>query len=231
MSDSTPTRSEVLALVADGCVITAGTWAFLAGIAFGLDALGVAPMGEPTGSGAELVLSTISWLLQVSGMVIGPVLAWRLHGNRLDGRGLLLLVVGFIGSVVLVAPVVMFGSLLDWGVGLITDRPYVGAIIYAVLLVAVFLAVIVWRDLVAARTLSTSTGRDRTLRIVVLLSSAAIVVFGGIVAAMMLAGREAFEAFAFVLLAGATGAGVMGAASIARYLMSRPRRTDAVAGA
>lgn len=217
-SVSASRRREILTLAADGCLITAGAFALLTGLAFGLDAMGVAPLGEPDGSGIDLLLSIASWLLQVSGFIVGPVLVWRLHRLQFNKRGILALVVGLVVGGSLAMPVAMLGAFFDWLVGLFTTTDYVGAIGYLVVIILVFLAVLAWLAADAFRDLSRTRRQHVALDVARLVAMIAIAVFASVVAAMILAGKDALEAFVFVLLAAVYGAGALAVASIVRTL-------------
>lgn len=58
--DAASGRRDLLTLAADGCLLTAGAFALMMGVAFGLDALGAVPLAEPRGSGVGVLLSVIS---------------------------------------------------------------------------------------------------------------------------------------------------------------------------
>lgn len=221
-SESVSTRRDRLMLAADGCLITAGTFGLMIGVAFGLDALGVAPLGEPHGGGLDLLLSVISWLLQVGGFVVGPVIVWWLHRRQFSKTAILGLIAGFPIGGALVLPVAMLGALFGWFVGLFTKVEYAGAIAYLVLIVIAFLAVLVWLVIDAFRDLSATPREHVSLDVGRLVAFIVVAVFAGVVIAKTIAGEDAFEAFAFVLAAGVEGAAVITAADvIVRVLKGR----------
>ncbi len=218
-SDSASRSRDVALLAADGAVITAGTFAAMIGLAFGLDALGVVPLGGPSGSGLQLVLSIFSWLLQVSGFVVGPVLVWWLHRRRFGKFEVIGGVVGFGLSGAVIFPVAALGGAIGWFVGLFTSVEFAGAIAYLVLIVVAFVVVMIWVDVRAIRDLARRADARTSLDIARLVATAAVVVFGAIVVAKMLAGEDAGEAFVFVLAAGVEGAVVVAIADVvARFL-------------
>jgi len=223
-------RRDRVMLAADGCVITAGAFAAMIGAAFGLDALGVAPLAEPGGNGLDLFLSTISWLLQVGGLLLGPIIVWRLHDRRLDRTAIIAGIAGFAIGGALVMPVAMLGAFFDWFVGLFTTTQFVGAIGYLVLLVLAFLVATVWADVDAFRDLSAAHRSHVRLDVGRLVATAAAAVFAGIVIAMMFAGEDAVEALAFLLLAAFLGAAVVTIADLVVRLIENRVDRQAAAG-
>lgn len=221
-SDSKEGRREILALAADGAVVTGGAFAVMAGAAFGLEALGV-PMGEPQGSGLTLVLTTVSWLLQVGGLVVGPFLAWRLNGRRFDKPAVIGLVAGYPLSGVMVMALAVLAPLVDRLVGFATDVRYAGAIAYLAVLVLAFAAAVAW---VAARAVRDLSGgrRQVPLDVVRLLAALGSLAFWAVVVAMIVRGQDAIEAGAFLLLDAVVGAVTVSAAALAARFAAK--RTD-----
>lgn len=217
---------RVARAAADGSVVTAGVFSVMMGAAFLLEWLGVAPMGEPGGTGMHLVLSTFSWLLQAGWFVVGPVLAWRLKSGRFDRDGVVALVLGYAAAGFLVAPVLAFGAFLQWVVLRTTGAEYAGAIAFLVILIAVLIAAV-------ASSVADSVKRrsDEALPMsAVALAAAAIVVFSAAVVAVSIGGESSVEAFGFLLFAAAQGAGVITGATVAQRLMPR-RRHESPSGA
>lgn len=228
-TDPVSRTRRILTLAADGCLITAGTFAAMMGLAFILYWTGVAPMGEPGGSGADLALSTFSWLLQVGGFLVGPVLAWWLLQGRPGRRSVVPILLGIVVGGAIVAPIAMLGSFLEWFVRLFSDVDYLGAIIYLIVLLLAFFAVIVWRTADAVRHMVARSRQHPALDVARLLAAAAVLAFAGVVIAKMIAGEEAIEAFIFVLMSGVQGAGALAVASVASELFGK-RTTPDVAG-
>lgn len=222
-SDSGERRRELLVLAADGCLISAGAFGLMMGSAFGLDWLGVAPLSEPGGSGIDLLLSTFSWLLQIGGMFVGPVLVWLLYRRRFDKGAVLGALVGFGLGGAAIFPVAMLGAALDWLVGLVTDVEYAGLIGYLGLIVAAFVALLVWLDIRAVRDLS-SARENVPLAISRFVATLAVIGFAWGVTVAVVAG-EGPDAGVFMLAAGLGGAIVVTMAELgSRYLQ---RQTDA----
>lgn len=213
MTDMTASgRRDTLRLAADGCLITGGTFAVMMGAAFVLDWLGVAPLSEPGGSGIDLALSLLSWLLQVGGFVVGPLLAWRLHGRPLNRSALVALFLGFPVSAMLIAPVAMLAPAVDWFVGLFSSVDYAGAVTYLVAIVLVIAAAIVWVDVDALRDLARDRRESIGLDAGRLLATLVILAYWAVVIAKMASGEDALEAGVFLLLGAVHGAGVVTAA-------------------
>jgi len=218
-------RRELLALGGDGCLLTAGTFALMISAAFVLEWLGVVPLGEPHGSGISLALSFLSWLLQVGGFVVGPLIAWRLHGRGFGKADVPGLIVGFPVGGALVMPLAMLGPLIDWFVGLFTPAKYAGAIGYLAFVVFAFLVVLVLVDIDALRDLSVTRRSHLPLDVGRLMATAAVVAFASVVVAKMIAGEGALDAWVFLLLAGIQGAFVVVVADVVGGLIAKRAHT------
>lgn len=227
-SDSGERRRDLLVLAADGCLISAGMFSLMMGAAFGLDALGVAPLGEPGGSGLDLLLSTISWLLQIGGMFVGPAIVWALYRRRFDKGAILGAIVGFALGGAAIFPVAMFGAVVDWLVGLVTDVENAGLIGYFALVVAAFVALLVWLDVRAVRDLATA--RDNPgIAVARIVATLAVIGFSWGVTAAVVSG-EGPDAAVFMLAGGLSGAIVVTMADVAsRYLQQRSDSQTTVA--
>ena len=223
-------RRELLSLAGDGCLITAGTFALMMGAAFVLEWLGVVPLGEPRGSGISLVLSFLSWLLQVGSFVVGPLLAWRLHGRRFGKADVPGLIVGFPVGGALVMPLAILGPLIDWFVGLFSPAKYAGAIGYLAFVVFAFLAVLVLVDVDALRDLSMTRRSHLPLDVGRLMATVAVVAFASVGAAKMIAGEGALEASVFLLLAAIQGASVVVVADVVAGLIAKRAHTREATG-
>ena len=210
-----------LRIMADGSLVTAGAFALMMGAAFGLHALGVAPLGEPPTAPIGYALEVTSWLLQVGGFIVGPAVVWVLYARRLEKWSIISLIIGYLFGGVFVIPVVMAGALLDWLVTLVSSVEFIGAITHLVVLVLAFVAVIVWLDVDAIKDLNPHERTHATLSVVRLVSTAASVVFAGVVIALMFAGEDAVEALAFLLMAAVQGAGVIAVADVVHGLITR----------
>lgn len=230
-SDSDSRKMQLLKFAADGCVVTAGVFSALMGLAFLLYWADVVPMGEPNGSGLALVLSTFSWLLQVGGFFAGPILAWRLTGHRFDKASAIGFVAGYAVGGALVQPVAMLGALIDWFVGLFTNIDFVGALGYLAFVTLVFVVALVWAARRSFKDLLAEPHRSMALDVTRLASIAVIAVFMGVVIVKMIQGEDALEAGVFVLLAGAQGAAALVAGDIiAKLVADRMDATQVSAG-
>lgn len=224
-SDSGSTKRDVFMLAADGFLITAGTFAVMMGAAFGLDALGVAPLGEPGGSGVDFALSTLSWLLQVGGFIVGPALAWRLRHRRFTRFAVLGAVIGFpLGGaaiMLLLAP----GALFGWLGSRIASSEVAGALVYFALIVTALLLVIAWVDIDAFRDLSAGRRTHVGLDVARLIVTFAIVVFAAVEISIAVSGTgdgEVVDPAVFMMAAGVSGAVVVTSAHLVeRFFSSR----------
>ncbi len=220
--ESVSSKRDLALLAADGAAITAGTFAVMMGAAFGLDALGVAPLSEPGGSGLKAVLSLLSWLLQVGGYFVGPLLAWWLHQRKFDRAGLVGLLVGFPVGSALAVPVAMLGAVFAWIGSKLTPSEFGGGIAYAALMLLVFLAAVLWVLVDAFRDLPAARREHLALDIARIVSALAVATFAAIVVALLVAGQDAAEAFVFVLIGAVEGAAVVtGAEIVVRLIRSR----------
>lgn len=205
-------------LAADGLLLTAGAFAALAGIGFVIEWM--TPGSIET---AGLALGIVLWLLSVSGFVVGPVLAWRLHGRRLDTRGITALVIGLFvgnGAMYLMAMVVAGLSFL---LGLFFQGEFTGPIIM-LSLVALGMAAIVVR-LIAGAVRDLAAERNHVTldiwRIVALVAVIAFVV-GSVLRQIAVPGEGVIEADVFMIAGGVVGgASVLAADLTARLLANR----------
>ncbi len=224
-SGSGSTKRDAFMLAADGFLITAGTFAVMMGAAFGLDALGVAPLGEPGGSGSAFALSLISWLLQVGGFVVGPTLAWRLTGHRFTRFAVLGAVIGFPLGGAAIMVVLVPGVLFGWLGSKITSSERAGALVYLALVVVALLVVIALLDIDAFRDLPDSRRDHVALDVARLLATIAIAVFAAVEISIAVSGTgdsEVADPAVFMIAAGVLGATVVTSANLVeRFFSSR----------
>ncbi len=140
-------------LAGDGGLLTAG----LVGIVLGLDSLGA---GMPAVVGFAAVL-------------LGPLLAWYLHGRHVDGTAALGAVLGFIAGLVVLIAVLALAGILGLTQGNIPGAVWVEVVV----VLAVYLAASVWLDVDALRDLSPQRRTHVRLDIVRLLATAGCVAF------------------------------------------------------
>jgi len=228
-SDSGEAKRGRLMLYADGALITAGAFALMMGAAFGLDALGVSPLGDPAATGASAAFSWLSWLLQVGAFVVGPALTWTLHG-RAFGKGTLLgAVIAFPVASGVVMTAAMLGAATDWAVGLFTTAQFASAIAYLVLRVTAFVALTAWLDADAVRDLAHSPRQHPAVDAARLGSTLAIGAFVWFVSVALLKG-EGSEAGVFMLVAAVQGAVVVISADIVTRVLRTRNGGQAAAG-
>jgi hypothetical protein len=141
------------ALAGDGGLLTAGA----VGILLGLNAIGV-PMPAFVG---------------VAALLLAPLLAWYLHGRRVDGMATLGAVLGFIAGIVAVFAALGVGALFGMSNTHIPAAVWVGLGIVG----AVFLVAIVWLDVDALRDLSSRRREHVWLDILRLLATVSYFAF------------------------------------------------------
>lgn len=221
-------KREMLFMAADGGVITAGVFAAMIGLAFILEWTGVAPMGEPQGTGLKLVLSIISFVLQAGGMIVGPLVVWVLYRRGFGRKALLSVILGYFIGGALFTPILFVASGLNWLVAKITPYEYAGAIAFLVVVVAAFVAALLWANATAIRDLRASH-ENVPLDVARIAATVAVLAFAGGVVVITLRGENSFEAMAFVFAAGINGALAFLSGSTVLRLFEGSGATPAVA--
>ena len=178
-----------------------------------------------TGSHASNVAGIIGVAAGVFG---GPLLAWMLHGRRVDGTANLGAFAGYLAGGAVVFAVMMLAD----GVGALvmeiglsaTKGP--GAVAVTIAIALAFLAAVIWLDIDAARDLSAQRRRHVRLDIARLVATVVYAAFAAGVIVKVAAGSEpdAGDNTANLLLVpGAVGAVVVTVAdAIARSTERRP---------
>lgn len=197
-------RRAALVLAADGAAINAAILA-LATAALLLLAQGMGERELPVG--LQIASGLVIWLATLA----GPVLVWRLHCRRIT----LPAVFGaLLGAPVAAAVFFLFVALstaLGWVISPISDAEGAGPLVAGSLVGLAFIALLVWLARDAVRDLRTTPPADRTLDVARLLAAGSIAVYSVIVVVLALgkAGAEMFEALAFMLVGGVSGAAVV----------------------
>lgn len=208
---------ENLALAADGCLITAGTFAIMMGAAFILQWLGISSMSEPDFSSPRWPVDLFSWLLQVGAFFIGPLVAWKLSGRRFTRGAILGGALGFFTAGAVVMAVSMTAAGVDWLVRTTTSLEYVGAIAFLVVLVALFVFVAAIQDFAAVRDLA-SNPKHRVLDIGRLVATLGVVGFVVGTLVVIVTQGGGVDPAVFMLAAGIQGAVVVTVAdAVDRY--------------
>lgn len=151
-------RTKRLVLAGDGCLITAGAFAVLMGISFGIDfGTGAEPAGGGPGGPVGAVISGVAWFIGIAGFGVGPLLAWLLSGRRLDRISI---VAGVAGYPIGAAVVGVFSTLIMGASALskaLFGSQIVGPVVILAIIAVGFVALAVWllalgtRDMRGAR--------------------------------------------------------------------------------
>ena len=132
--------------------------------------LHVGPRAGLAGDGALVMVAACAVLAPIAGVLEGgalplvavgllaPLLAWRLHGRRVDGPSTIGAVFGYMAGVVcalaMLLALAVVGLLLSLlGAPSMTDGSAAGGRVYSGIVVAVFLLLAVWLDVDALRDL------------------------------------------------------------------------------
>lgn len=212
---TTDSRGE---LGADGLLLTAGAFGALAGVAFLIEWL--TPGSIETASPA---LGFVIWLFTVAGFLVGPLLAWKLHGRHFDGRGILAVVIGlFVGGAVMQATAMVVAG-LSYLVGLLFSGEFTGPLIMLTILAAAALGVVVWIMVDAVRDLSASRRNHVALDVwrIVALTAVIAFVIGSVLRQIAVPNEGVIEADVFMLAGGVVGGATVMAADFVAGLMSR----------
>lgn len=180
-------------------------------------------LGTRSSTGAVgVVISVFSSLMIIAGAVVGPALAWRLHGHALRWRH----AVGLFATPLLIAVLGIVLPLLSGILGLLakpfTSNEYAGPIGTAIVFSVLYVALLVH----AARDAMAPAGDPPLLERLRLLSLTALVVLALVVAGALALGyaSQIGEALIFAELFGFTAAtAVLIAALVDRLVLRQPR--------
>ncbi len=219
--------------MASARMFTLGPRALLAGDAGLLTAAAASFVLEPSALGDSrpvfLGFIALPFQLALVGLLLLPLLAWWLHGRRVDGGATVGAILGFVVGGLVVFGVMALGVAVRAVFGLSgTGVPLVVVVATAVL-VAAYLIAMALLDLDALRDLATGRRSHVPLDVLRLLATVAYVV---VVAAVLVwaLGSPAPETDRVPILVFLWGPGAMGVAAVAvADLMVRrhERRTDA----
>jgi len=197
-------------LACDACLLTAGAFGLLTALSFAVFSLaGLSPLGATPESGWEILLIAVVWILGVSGMIVGPVLTWILHGRRIYRTAVLSALAGFfLGGNVIWIVFMLVVAAAGFLMKPFTSWEFGGPVAGAAFVAAVVMALTVWLDVDAVRDFSPSRREHLRLDVARLASTVVIVVFAAVVILTMRTNPEN-EAGAFILAAGVfAGAGM-----------------------
>lgn len=209
-STRTPEEESRAALAGDGGLFLAAIFAAMLGLA------------NLVGSGSHA--SNVVWgALGAVALCAGPVIAWRLHGRRVDGSATGGALLGYLAGAVILFVLIMLGALAARLVHLIglydtvDDAQQGVGLVLGIALAVGYLAVAVWLDADALRDLSAAQRRHVPLDIVRLVATLAYAAYAVGVIVVVAAGDDSQAGMStFLLLAvpGAVGAAVVTAADM-----------------
>jgi hypothetical protein len=175
----------------------------------------------------------LSAVLGLAVMILGPLVAWRLHGRRLTWIAVLGAVIGgFVGTNVAGMLVMLVFAPLGWLVSWAGGSEIAGLIVMVVVLGVAFVALAVWLVADGVRDLSPSR-REHPRLDVLRVSSAAVLVVFAIGVALWSSGRPedgSGEAVIFAMFAGMGAALTVTGAEVATSLAARRKLGTGVAG-
>lgn len=203
-------------LASDGSLLTAGAFGVLTAVSLVLDSIaGVGVHRSSALAGPARILLTISWLVGIAGVFIGPYVAWRLHGRRAGPPAVLGALVGFPLGGTFVYMFTMSAALITLAVKLVTRSTYAGAVTFLLVICASFLAVVAWLVADAVRDLAPSRREHIRLDVARLLSAASVVAFtAGVIVVTAARSTADPEAIVFLLAAAMVGGVVVETADL-----------------
>ena len=158
-------------LAGDACLVTAAAF----GLVTGALALTFMPEGDPPEDMTWVPL--FSALFSLATVIVGPLVAWRLHGRRLTWMAVLGAVVGgfVLGNVVGMLAMLVLVPLV-WLVTSVSTE-IAGLVAVVVVIGGAFVALLVWLVVDGVRDLSPSRREHPRLDVVRFISVAVLVVF------------------------------------------------------
>lgn len=218
-------------LTADAVLLSSGLYALASAIgltiwwvSFGLPTDAVMMEGTES-SLIENIVSVVLALLMVSmGTIVGPALAWRLHGRVLHWRLLLAVVAApmLFGAVTATFP--LLASLFAFLLSPFTRAEFAGGLVLLVLIAAIYLAIVAH----AARDAIAPAGDPPLLERLRLLSLTGLVLLALVVGGAIMLGYsgELGDALIFAILVGFSAAAVV---LVAGFLDRPARQTQSTA--
>lgn len=217
-------RRTALVLAADGAAISAAVFALAIAAAL-LVAQAVGDREVPVG--LQIASGVITWLAGIA----GPLLVWRMHRRRITLPAVLGALLGAPVAAAVFFLFVALSTALGWVISPISDAEGAGPLVAGSLVGLAFVVLLIWLAADAARDLRATSPANRTLDVARLLAAASIAVYSVIVVLLALgeAGAEMFEALAFMLVGGVSGAAVVAMADLITRALE-PHADEAVAG-
>jgi drug/metabolite transporter (DMT)-like permease len=218
--------ASIKAIVTRERALLAGDGVLLTATVFGLALGGAGLLAAPDGAEPAAWVQVLSVVLSLGAVIAGPIAAWVLHGRRVTWIATLGAVIGGMLAGVVVQAV----ALLSWLLGLIlsplTNAEYAGPLAVAAVIVAAFVALVVWLVADSARDLRREPREHARLDVVRLVSVAAFGIFVIGVVLWMTShpdDAESGEAAAFAIAAGVVGGLATSGAEVSTALAARKR--------
>lgn len=201
-------------LAADALLLSSGTFALTASLGLTLFWLSG---GFDAGSAADQAMSdsplavAVSLLMLAAGLIVGPALAWRLHGHAFKPKLMLAFLGGPAVVYALALPAAGLAWLLQQVLGRFIDFEFAGAISLLVIIGVLYLAVLVH----AARDAAAPAGDPPALERMRLLSLLGLLLLVFVVAGAlaMEANGEMGDAIIFAMLMGFSGSATVSVAA------------------
>jgi len=164
-------------------------------------------------------------------LLVGPALAWALHGRKLDGHAIISGLIGLVVALMAVGGVLagipaLVRALAPAGIG---GSEYTGGLIALIAVSAVFASLLIALDVFALRDLVPARREHVRIDVARLVATAVIVVFGVVITVLQLRNpaMEIGDAGVFALAAAAVGAVTM---AVGNAIASRPAAGHSDAG-
>ncbi len=227
MFSTVTSRRHCAILGADACLFTTAVFGTLCVLALVLWPPGVVPaFAETSFLGAHL--AGLWMVLSACAVVLGPVAAWLLHGQRVGGWKVMGRALGLALVVLLATPLLSVTPVLRTVLGDVAGRVMGVAAVALALVALTFLVLMYWLDVDAAGDMARPHHEHQSLDVARLAASVAVVLFALALTftAGSVPGIGASEAGIFALAAGALG-GVVAVAidALAAYAERIPPRS------
>lgn len=207
-SEAATQRRLFTSLAGDACLITAAIYA--AGmLIFGVVMTFVPGLSGPQGPTDVLggLIAGLGNLIGFAALVVGPGIAWRLHGREFSNNMIAGVILGGLLAFILMAVGALALTGVAIGLGKLTGWEFAGLIVVAGALLAAFLVMVFRLDLDAMKDMNPEASEHLTLDRARMLATLVIAVFlvGVALVIWLRPGTEFGEAVLFALGAGAFG--------------------------
>lgn len=217
--ETTLSKRDHALLIGDGFLITAAVASVGIGISFGLSEL-QSVLGD-------IAIAVGSGLLMWASGVAGVVVAWLLHGRRIDGPVVIGGLAGAVAGGFAVPALAAVSYLLGLPLGLVTDSEFAGPLALLVLIAIAVAVLVAWLVADAVRDLAGARRAHVRLDVARIAAATALLVLVAVSVYLVFAqpAPEQGEAPIFALAAGLVGAGVVAGADLATVVIERQRRS------